>query len=609
MIRQPQRQGHQGEGRVRGPHRGADFHAEDVAGRAPSRGLRRSERRLTAWWNTPIPCLAMPRRRILPLLLIAVGVLAYVTSLQAGFVFDDYARIVRNSRIRSLDDLPGLVTNTSRPLLKLSFAINYAFGGLEPVGYHAANLAIHLIAGLALYGVVRRTIAIRYHEQVGAAGPWLAGATALLWLVHPLQTQAVTYVVQRGESLAGMLYLGTLYCAIRHVQASGRTTARRIWLGAAVVASSLGMGAKEVMVTVPVAVWIYDFVFLARALPGRMRTRWPLHLGVAASWVVLFGFIGPSNLFAGEFARPELETAGRLEYALSQPEILLHYLRLALWPHPLCFDYLWPVAGDWRQIVPSLVAILALLAATLWGLIQRSWLGFAGAWFFLVLAPTSSVHPIVDLAVEHRMYLALAAPILVIVVGAHAILEPAGIRGRRCAAALVVMATLVLGSLTAMRNLDYRSPLHLWQATVEVRPGSPRAHYNLANELQQAMRLEEAIEEFRAALELEPRSDVHNNLGLALLDAGRPAESMPHYREALALDPGNDAAHFNMALAHRALGQLDEAIAGFQRYRASLAPALERRSRRAAELDARAKRELARTQAEQAAKGDPGGGP
>lgn len=304
-------------------------------------------------------------RIIAPLLMVA-GVLAYATSLQAGFVFDDVARIVRNDTIRSLDDLPGLITGTSRPLLKLSLAINYAVGRLDPMGYHAVNVVIHLIATLALYGVVRRTIAIRYRERAGSAGPWLAGATALLWLVHPLQTQAVSYVVQRGESLAGMFYLGTLYFAIRHVQASGHPTERRVWLFAAVVASSLGMGAKEMMVTVPVAIWIYDFVFLAPALPDRTRSRCPLHLGVAASWVVLFGFIGPSNLFAGDFARPEFETAGRLEYALSQPGVLLHYLRLAFWPHPLCFDYLWPVATGWRQIVPPLAAIVALLLATLW---------------------------------------------------------------------------------------------------------------------------------------------------------------------------------------------------------------------------------------------------
>lgn len=219
-----------------------------------------------------------------------------------------------------------------------------------------------------------------------------------------------------------------------------------------------------------------------------------------------------------------------------------------------------------------------------------------------MLAPTSSVQPIVDLAVEHRMYLALAAPILVVVVTSHAILEPVGIRGRRCAVVLVVMAALVLGSLTAIRNLDYRSPLHLWQATVEARPGNPRARYNLATELQQAGRFEEAIAEFRVTLELEPGSDVHNNLGVALFDMGKPAEAIPHYREALLLNPTNLGAHYNMARAHRALGQLDEAIAGFRRFRTSLVPLLERGSRRAAPYDAMARRELAHTLADQQAK-------
>ena len=283
---------------------------------------------------------------------------------------------MRNEEIRSLESPLRLVSDTSRPVLKLSLALNYAIGGRDARGFHAVNLAIHTLAGLTLFGVVRRSLrAPAAAARFGAAADGLAAAVALLWLLHPLQTQAVTYIVQRGESLMGLAALTTLYCSIRAAQ--GRRA--RAWSVAAVAACSVGMGTKEVMVVVPLLVLLHDRCFLAGSAARALRQRRGLYAGLVATWVVPAVWIGPETLFAGEFARPDLPTPAPLEYALTQPAVILHYLRLALWPSPLCFDYLWPPARGVGEILPAAFVLGALLGAGAWLLWRDSGLGFLAA--------------------------------------------------------------------------------------------------------------------------------------------------------------------------------------------------------------------------------------
>ena len=526
--------------------------------------------------------------RWLPLLLAAAALVAWWGSLEGAFVFDDRTWILQDVEIRSLAEPQRLLSDTSRPLLKLSLAANYALSGLDARGYHAVNLAIHVLAGLALFGVLRRTLlAPAFRGRHDASAPWLAGAAALLWLLHPLQTQAVTYVVQRGESLMALGMLAALYASLRAAQ--GRH--RAVWGGAAVLACAAGMGVKEVAVVTPLLVWMHDRSFLAGSFAGALRARPWLYAGLAATWAVPFAWIGTDTLLHGEFARPDLPTPGALAYALTQPAIVLHYLRLAFWPRPLCFDYAWPPAQAAAEILPAALALGALAGVGAWLFWKRHPLGFAVAAFLLLLAPTSSVMPIQDLAVEHRMYLPLAAVLAAAVVALWAVLGRAGRAAPWLGGALVLLAAGALGAATARRNLDYRDEAQLWATVVEAAPWNARAHYNLGTLLRSRGRLDEAIAAYRRSLELAPEAPkTHYNLANALSARGEGEAAEDHYRRAIALDPNHGLAHMNLGNRLQVQGDTSEAIdhylraldlmPGDARVHYNLGLALEREGRR-----------------------------
>jgi Tfp pilus assembly protein PilF len=512
-----------------------------------------------------------------PAVLLAGGILvlavlaAYSGSFAAPFVFDDVPSIAENPTIRHLWPLRPVLhppsangmTVGGRPLLNFSLALNYAISGAEVWSYHALNLLIHLLAGLTLFGIVRRTLAGPVGAQAccahlqGRSKPAplqmnaLALAIALLWTLHPLQTESVTYVVQRAESLMGLFYLLTLYCFVR-----GATATRpAVWMACSFLACLAGMATKEVMVSAPVLVLLYDRTFLAGSFRGAWRQRGRWHLGLAATWLLLAWLVvgnagrGGTTGFRGGMAWPD--------YALTQCAAIPHYLRLAFWPHPLVFDYGEAVVRG--AVTPYVLLLVLLLGATVFALWRRPALGFLGAWFFLILAPTSSVVPVAtQIMAEHRIYLPLAAVIALAIVGGYAL---AGSRSL-----LVWLAAAVgLGWLTARRNVDYRSELTLWRSTVAAYPDNPRAHSNLGLALFESGQLSEAIAQYDAALRLAPDSaEIHNNLGNVLFLTGQPEAAMAEFGEALRLDPGFAKAHYNRGTLLVQLGRLPDAVTEYE---------------------------------------------
>jgi Flp pilus assembly protein TadD len=506
------------------------------------------------------------------LLLIAAGAAAYSNSFGNAFLFDDVPQIVGNPSIRVLMPLtsvafppPGSPV-TGRPVVNLTLAVNYALGGLQVEGYHVMNLTLHLVAALLLFALLRRTFTSpRLKPHVGAEAADLALAAALLWTVHPLQTQSVTYVIQRAEILVGVCTLLVLYSVAR--AASSRRPAW--WHAGAILACACGMGSKPVMVTAPLIALAYDRIFFSTSLAEVWRRRGPLYLGLAATWIWLavLAALGP------RIERPVsgygIAGLSAFDYLLSQPGVILHYLRLAAWPAPLVFDYGWPVAKAWRSIAPAALGISVLLAAIGWALRRAPALAFAGLWFFGLLAPTSSIFPLGDLAVEHRMYLPLGAVVTLAVVAAHrtlaALVRFAVVRMAIAGSLVMALAGLGIG-MTLTRNLDYRSTFGMWKDIVEKRPLFSRAHNNFGFELARKRRFQQAMLHYREAIRLKPDlAEAHNNLGVALGDLGREAEAVSCYREAIRLKPEYAEAHSNLgvALTHQDRGE--EAIDAFQR--------------------------------------------
>lgn len=497
-----------------------------------------------------------------PLIVVLAGAVVYANSLDAEFVYDDRHWIEDEPDIRSFDRIPSLVSGAARPIWKLSFAANYAVGGLDVFGYHLVNGAIHLLAGITLLGVSRRTLRRKsLPRPIRESADGIALSIALLWTVHPLQTQAVTYVVQRCESGMGLCLLTTLYASIRGFDAEGWRS--RLWTTLAIAACAIGMGTKEVMVVAPILIWLHDRTFLSGAGPTALRRRPGLYGGLASCWAIPFGLIGVGALFSGEMARPDLETVSRSAYALTQPAIVLHYVRLALWPQTLVFAYGWPAAEGWGEILPTLAMLTLVAGAGAWAVWRNRPWGFLAAWFFTILAPTSSIQPIQDLAVEHRMYLPLAAVVSAVVLAGFEVARRAG--ALRAAAVLVVISAVVLGGMTIRRNRDYQSELRLWETVTLGAPDYALGHYNFGTELRAADRNADAIVSLRRAVILDPgHANAHNNLGNAIRDVEGPAAAVVHYRNALAGEPSHAEAHYNLA---GALLELEEAVSAATHYR------------------------------------------
>ncbi len=513
-------------------------------------------------------------------LLVLAGLVVYANSLSGAFVFDDLPTIVQNPSLRppwsagALLSPPASATAGGRPLVNVSLALNFAMGGMDVRGYHAVNLVIHMLAALALFGVVRRTLVRPLGGDAGLA----ALAIAVLWTVHPLQTESVTYVVQRAESLMGLFYLMTVYCFIRGAEyqemdyamagapaggdpsagASGAASGRwRRWYALSVAACLLGMASKEVMVSAPVIVLLYDRTFVAGSFREAWRRRRWVHAGLGATWLVL-GYLVAS--LGGN--RGGSTGAGHgvtfLGYALTQFPAVAGYLKLSVWPHPLVFDYGAEWVAHGVDVVPA-AAVLALLAGgTLYGLKRRPVLGFAGAWFFAILAPSSLIPGPRQTMAEHRMYLALAVVVSLGVLAAYAW------GGRRTLFAWFAVA-LGLGWLTVVRNGDYRNEASIWGDTVAKRPGNAWARINFGTNLLEAGRLGDATAQFEAAVRIGPGlAEAHNNLGNALAQSKRLPEALQEYRTALRLDPDSAAAHNNLGTLLARGGRLQEAMTEFQ---------------------------------------------
>lgn len=447
-----------------------------------------------------------------------------------------------------------------RPVTELSFVLNRILGGEEVFGYHVLNLIIHLLASLALLGIAGRTLGLPpVRERYGPSSPWLALGMALVWAVHPLHTQSVTYLAQRAESLAGLFGLVTLYSVIRGDR-SGRPAG---WYLAAVMSCLLGVAAKPVAAAVPLLVLLYDRVFLSDSLRQIMRRRRPLYIGFAASWCVLGILLAkladvhePSAGFAVQGMAPAT-------YAATQPGVIAHYLKLAFWPHPLVLDYAWPSARTIGSILPGALLVAALVLATRWALRSHPSIGFLGAWFFLTLAPSSSVIPIADFAAEHRMYLPLAGVVALAALGGRALLHrlPCAPWPRSAlGGALVIASAAALGCLTFRRNADYRSDVSIWKDVVTKQPRNALGHINLGRALAGRGERESSIAHYFEALRYEPGyAEAHNNVALALLEQGRPAEALAHVSEALRLKPRYAEIHYNAGNLLAKLGRFNEA--------------------------------------------------
>lgn len=493
-------------------------------------------------------------------LVLAIGA-AYINSLHGAFVWDDLPSIVGNRAIEhwatALQRPAAVNTASGRPLVGLSLALNYALGGRSPLGYHLLNLLVHTAAALVLFDFVRGLALLpRWAGRYTAHATALAWGIAAVWSLHPLQTQAVTYVIQRAEALMGLCYLLTLDLFLR---AEGSRHPNR-WRASAVVACALGMTAKEVMVSAPVVVLLFDRTFFA----GTFRRAWEAKKGfygaLFGTWLILFWLVfslgGNRDGSTGGFSAHAAWGA----YWLTQFPALATYLKLAFFPHPLVFQYGAFWLPNAAAALPGAAVVVPLALLTLVALVRWPEIGFFAFWFFSVLAVTSIVPGTVDMIAEYRMYLALAPLWILVAAALCAWRQPA-------APWILGAAALALGVVTVARNRDYRSPASLWADNVAHRPDNALARYNLAVALLSKPGHEaEAQAQLEAAVRLNPLLGMaHYNLGLLLArQPNRAAEAIAQYEAAVRIAPRYSQAHNNLAVLLYRRGQLEPALRQFQ---------------------------------------------
>lgn len=555
--------------------------------------------------------------RIQIALLIALTIAVYLNSFKGTWHFDDEKAILENQGIKHIESIPRILRGyLDRPILQVTFALNYHFGGLNIWGYHLVNLLLHVLVVLLIYAIGLRLIFAQSVLTQGAQRPLprdlmslLPFWSALLYAVHPIHTESVTYVVSRSSVLATFFYMVGFWGFLWTVDPwrGGRTIRVLlgiVWIGGAFL---LGLGTKEIIITLPVMALVYLYLFVhggAHLLSFIKRYRWifiAFGLAVAAYLTYRHTHGGIASTLAAQRGVRSMTTNLLTECTV----VALYYLPRLMVPLRLNVDPDLPVVTS--LLAPDLLLSFLVLG----GLIFLAYhsrqrgpcLSFGILWLLITLTPTSSIIPLLDVAAEHRLYLPGVGFCLAWVYAILSFLAwLPGIPARsRNGAATVLLSLIALGSSvgTVRRNTVYYSAYALWKDTVTKSPNkwrphnnladayekmgklkeaeqeyrlilswdaqNVRAHYGLGNVYQRSGRYEQAVEEYKKALVLRSKFTLaYNNLGSAYDALGRSTEAEEAYRKALELDPSFIRAYNNLAILYAEKGALDQALKTIQ---------------------------------------------
>jgi len=514
----------------------------------------------------------MHSRQSLLLLFLPVLVLSiYSHTLQGSFVFDDRPNIQTNFYIRLTELTLESITRagfksyaSNRPVTNISFALNYYYLQYNVAGYHIVNILIHITNGILLYLFVKATLHTPVLRSTEATPIGIAFSTALLWLVHPIQTQAVTYIVQRATSLATMFYLLSLvlYAHARLVEDK-----RKKWplFVGCILAGLLALGSKEIAVTLPCFIWLYEWYFFQD-----LRLNWFRRPSVyCLGGLVLIGLVVFVYVVTNAWEHITLPYEQRdftwIERVLTELRVVVFYIKLLIFPHPsqLNLDHDMPLSRSLLDPVTTLLSagvITGLLGLALYLAPKQRLISFCLLWFFGNLALESSVIAL-EIVFEHRLYLPSMLLSLLAVTLASRYIKPAWLK-----AAGLGIVVLLCSMWTYERNSVWADELTLWRDCVEKSPKKARPHNNLGNALLRQGRLEEALDQYAETLRLDPGfAEAHNNLGDALVNQGRVEEALAHYAEALRIDPKLTEVHNRLGHALLHLGRVEEALRQYTR--------------------------------------------
>jgi len=508
------------------------------------------------------------------------AIIIYSNIFHSPFVFDDESSIKDNLAIRNLSGYLSIEKLLERrAIVDLSFAINYKLDKLNVFSYHLINVFIHVFNGFLVYLlaslIFRRLSTQSTPLNFSPSGMALFGS--LIFVTHPIQTQAITYPVQRYTSMAALFYLMSVFfylkARITGVQSGTEVLRGRIitFYAISFFSGALAFMSKESAASLPVAILIAEYVIIDRTWK-EWRRMIPWFTTAFILWILFILHV--SGFFGNEVEHKDwLERVSDLSmdvaapsrwiYLCTQFNVIVIYIRLLFLPIGQSFDHFYPFRTGFFDGYTWLafLFLLGIIGLGIWQVKKRPTITFGIFWFFITLLVESSIIPIKDALSEHRLYLPMF--------GFALIFSPLvfHIFSKKRSLTLIIPALIILslGTTTYKRNQVWKNPARLWTEALSRNPSNYRAHLNFGNILLRQGQIEEAKRHYLEVLRLKPHHvKAYNNLGVALEKQGRIDEAIKHYLEALRIDPNYEKTHNNLGVALFRKGDVEKAVAHFR---------------------------------------------
>ena len=527
--------------------------------------------------------MGFPSRRcssVVAILLISITTLIiYSNTFTSPFHFDDIPNIVEDNKIREISNF--LDVAGTRYIGDLTFALNYHFGGLNVFGYHLVNIAIHILNGILVWWLVVLTLRIPMIERFGLDAHirgFIAMASSMVFAVHPIQTQAVTYIIQRYTSLATLFYLLSIVLFVRwRLSSSGGT--RVFFYLFSILSAVLAMKTKEISFTLPFVIFLYEYSFF--------RERWkiPYHLIPILITLVIIPLtrigldIPHGDMFGAlQEVSQETENISRGDYLLTQFRVIVTYIRLLFLPVNQNLDYDYPIYHSLFTpgVFLSFLFLLLIFCLAVYFIVRSRKDGnaylllssFGILWFFITLSVESSLIPIKDVIFEHRLYLPGVGIVVAfssaVAWGVEYTRKRLSLKFSSILVIVLIIMILPLSVATYHRNQVWKDEVALWTDVVKKSPEKARGYDNLGVAYYQQGQINEAIKEYKTAIRLDPNShDAHYDLAVAYNKQGRIDDAVEEFNTTLRLKPNIAEIHYNLGLVYSRHGRIDEAIKAY----------------------------------------------
>jgi len=522
-----------------------------------------------------IPQFFYTRKTVHFFILVTVGLLIYANAMHAAFQFDDYGGIVNDPYIRNPLNFRAIADAfNTRFILGFSFSLNYAIGECNVFGYHLFNIVVHILSSFFVYAFVILTFQTPAMKDKTSSEnrSLIAFFTALIFLAHPIQTQAVTYIWQRSTSLASFFYLATLVLYIQ-----SRLKRSLFFYMASMGACILGMFTKEITITLPFAVALYEFFFFRRTIEGKKKTLILLLPFILTLPIILLTLMRAPEVTLEVMRLKPAESVPmtpditrfvdekvmkRHDYMLTELNVIRTYLRLLFFPVRQNLDYDYPIAKSFFEpdILLSFLLLAILFLSAVLMVRNFPMISFGVFWFFLTLSVESLVVQS-DVIFEHRLYLPMVGFSIAFVTALSMLLK-----WRKFFVGVLVTVVIILSIMTYFRNRVWKDDYTLWRDVTAKSPNKYRGYSNLALAFERDKNYDMAIEYFKKSTDRAPyEAREFYNLGLAYFAKGDLKQAVQCFKKAILLKPLYDEAYNNIGVAYVVLGQKDEALSAFEK--------------------------------------------